>query len=181
MTLKTAHGFIDSYISKPWSSFRARESVDAGAGRYIFLEELSKVLYTTPDPVALGWEPINVSFTRRDNTAVLLENNWFLLARRPDIGAKLKAEVGKLVGKPRTYIQLRDLKYVRWLLNESFRVYPVPPINARTGRRDTTIPLVGGPDGKSLVFVLEVAYHTWAMHRLRVIYSEDEDEFVAER
>ena len=180
-SLKTVHDYIDSYVRKALATFKEQEELDTGESRYIFLQELTKY---TSDPIALRWETINVLIAGRDTTAVLLGNTWFILARRPDIWAKLKTEINKLDGKPPTYVQLRELKYVRWVLSETLRLYPVLPINARTARRDTTIPLGGGADGKSPVFVpegSEVAWNTWSMHRRKDLYGEDADEFIPER
>jgi cytochrome P450 len=180
-SLKTVHDFIDSYVQRALASFKAEEGTDSEEKRYIFLEELAK--YTT-DPLVLRWETINVLIAGRDTTAVLLGNTWFILARRPAIWAKLKAEVDKLNGKPPTFHQLRELKYVRWVLSETLRLYPVLPINARTALRDTTIPLGGGSNGKSPIFIpkgSEVAWNTWSMHRRKDLFGEDADEFIPER
>ena len=180
-SLKSVHDFIDLYVQKAMTYVKSLEEVDPSEKRYIFLEELAK--YST-DPLVLRWESINVLIAGRDTTAVLLGNTWWVLARRPDIWAKLKSEVEVLEGKPPTYEQLKELKYVRWLLSESLRLYPVLPINARTANKDTTLPTGGGPDGKSPIFVpkgSEVAWNTWTMHRRKDLYGDDAEEFIPER
>ena len=50
--------------------------------------------------------------------------------------------------------------------------------------RDTTLPVGGGPDGKSPVFVKKgqnINYTVYAMHRRKDIYGEDAEEFKPER
>ena len=50
--------------------------------------------------------------------------------------------------------------------------------------RDTVLPVGGGPDGKSPVFVPAktiVQYAVFSMHRRKDLYGEDADEFIPER
>ena len=63
-------------------------------------------------------ELINILLAGRDTTASLLSNMFFELARRPEIFAKLREEVATLEGRTPTYQELKNLKYVKWCLNE---------------------------------------------------------------
>jgi cytochrome P450 len=58
------------------------------------------------------------------------------------------------------------------------------PVNSRTAITDTVLPLGGGPDGKSPIFIksgTQVNYQVWAMHRRKDLYGEDAEEFKPER
>ena len=49
---------------------------------------------------------------------------------------------------------------------------------------DTVLPLGGGPDGKSPLFIpakTNVQYSVYTMHRRKDLYGEDADEFKPER
>jgi cytochrome P450 len=49
---------------------------------------------------------------------------------------------------------------------------------------DTVLPLGGGPDGKSPIFIkagTQVNYHVYVMHRREDLYGKDADEFKPER
>lgn len=66
----------------------------------------------------------------------------------------------------------------------ALRLYPVVPTNSRMAVIDTVLPLGGGPDGKSPLFIpagRTVAWHLYTMHRRKDIYGEDAEEFKPER
>lgn len=57
-------------------------------------------------------------------------------------------------------------------------------MNSRKAVKDTFLPLGGGPDGTSPVFVpkgTRMVYSTYAMHRRTDLYGPDADEFRPER
>ncbi|PKX96022.1 cytochrome P450 [Aspergillus novofumigatus IBT 16806] len=129
-------------------------------------------------------ELMNVLLAGRDTTASLLSNLFFMLAKKPDIWDKLRAEVACLQGRTPTYDELRGLRYVQCCINESLRLHPVVPRNERQAVRDTVLPLGGGDDGLSPVFVPKgtiVSYNIYAMHRRPDFYGPDAEEFRPER
>lgn len=66
----------------------------------------------------------------------------------------------------------------------ALRLFPIVPTNGRVALRDTTLPVGGGPDGKSPIFVKKgqpVNYHPYVMQRRKDIYGPDADEFKPER
>ena len=200
---KTCHEFVDHFVYK---GLEYRKTLDLSKGppeikegeRYVFLNELVK---RTADPIQIRSELLNVLLAGRDTTASLLSDVWFVLARRPDIWNKLKAEVDEFEGQPPTYQQIKDMKYLRMVLNEgkaffliylrvinvrsvALRLYPVVAGNSRAAVVDTVLPLGGGEDGKSPLFMPKgsvMQYSVYAMHRRKDFYGEDADEFKPER
>lgn len=149
--------------------------------RYVFLDELIKV---TQNPDTLRSELLNILLAGRDSTAGLMTNTWFTLARRPDIWAKLMAEVDELHGQHPDYAQIKTMKYMRWVFNESLRLMPIVPVNARVAVRDSVLPVGGGPNGDAPSLVTKgslVVYYPWTFHRRRDLFGEDADEFKPER
>lgn len=149
--------------------------------RYVFLHEL---VSQTSDTVKIRSELLNILLAGRDTTASLLSNVWFELSNRPDVWSRLRREVDPLHGETPTFQNLKDMKYARALLNESLRLYPVVPENDRQAEVDTVLPLGGGADGKSPVFVAKgqlVHWSLYTMHRRKDLYGEDAESFVPER
>ncbi|EMD00887.1 hypothetical protein BAUCODRAFT_187941 [Baudoinia panamericana UAMH 10762] len=180
---KFVHDFVDYYVQKGLTkrSQLLAEKGDAEKQRYTFMDELVR---QTDNPIRIRSELLNVLLAGRDTTASLLTNVWFVIARRPDIWAKLQAEVDTLNGVQPTYEQVKDMKYLRAVLNESLRLHPVVPLNSRQAQEDTTLPVGGGPDGAAPFFVKKgqfVAWNVYGMHRRKDYYGEDAEEFKPER
>jgi len=174
------HAYVDAIVDKALS-----ENDDTAPtqkpDRYVLLDEL---LEQTHDRIQIRSELLNILLAGRDTTASLLSNVWFELSRRPDIWTRLRTEVDALQGETPSFEQLRDMKYLRAVLNESLRLYPIVPGNSREALADTVLPLGGGEDGKSPLFVPKgkaVTWSVWSMHRRRDAFGEDAADFKPER
>ena len=196
--IRFVHGFVDRFVQRGLELCKDLDMEKADHERYIFLHELVK---QTSDPVQIRSELLNILLAGRDTTASLLSTVWFVLARRPDIWQKLRAEVDALGDELPTYQQIKDMKYLRTVLNEcryaslccvrstktrtlALRLYPVVPGNGRTAINDTVLPLGGGEDGKSPIFIAKgttVQYSIYTMHRRKDHYGDDAEEFKPER
>ena len=93
----------------------------------------------------------------RDTTACTLSWLFLELSRNPQVVAKLKAEIGEHVGnnRPPTYQEVKDMRYLTHVINETLRLYPVVPFNVRGALKDTTLPRGGGPDGSEPIGILK--------------------------
>ncbi|KFY66280.1 hypothetical protein V496_02116 [Pseudogymnoascus sp. VKM F-4515 (FW-2607)] len=188
------HAFIDDFVNIALSKNlpgAAEKSVSADAEKgtrkkYVFLDALAA---ETRDPLELRSQMLNILLAGRDTTASLIGWVCYALARDPERFNKLRNVVLEEFG---TYSNPRDIsfgrlklcQYLRYVINEALRLYPVVPINSRTAAKDTTLPRGGGPDGKSPVFVPKdtpCGYSVFVMHRRRDIWGDDADIFVPER
>lgn len=99
--------------------------------------------------------------------------------------ARLRSEIDKSVGNAApTYEQLKDMKFLRAIVNESQRLYPIVPINSREALVDTILPRGGGEDESSPVLVPKgsyVAWHMYSMQRRTDLFGDDADQFRPER
>lgn len=117
--LESIHAFVDRYVYMVLDHHRAQKegliTSENDAARYIFLHELVK---QTQDPMKLRSEALNILLAGRDTTASLLSDLWNTLSKRPDIWAKLHAEVDELNGKKPTFEELKNMKYLKYCVNE---------------------------------------------------------------
>jgi len=106
--------------------------------------------------------------------------------------AKLRREIMGAVGPTAqpTYENLKPIKFLQNILNETLRLYPVVPYNVRRSLHNTTLPTGGGQDGTQPIGILTdtpVACSTLVMQRRADLYPPPEsgfpalDKFVPER
>lgn len=180
--VKFVHEFVDTYVEKGMAKRqRLLAEKKSDTDRYVFLEELVR---QTTDKYQIRSELLNILLAGRDTTASLLSNVWWSISRRPEIWAKLRAEVDGLHGERPTFEQMKDMKYLKAVLNESLRLHPPVPLNAREAQADTYLPLGGGKDGKSPLLVKKgqvVNYSVYTMHRRKDFYGADAEEFNPDR
>ncbi|KAJ4147660.1 hypothetical protein LMH87_002168 [Akanthomyces muscarius] len=156
-------------------------SSDEQPQRYYFLKEVAK---TMDDREHICDELLSMMAAGRDTTASLFSSVFHVLSRRPDIWRKLRNEIQDLDSQPPSYEQLRNLKYAKYIINETLRLYPPVFQNGRRAVRDTILPTGGGPNGTSPIFVpagCGVVYSAWTMHRRKDLYGADASKFRPER
>ena len=147
----------------------------------MFLYEL---LGQTRDKIKIRSELLNILLAGRDTTASLLSNIWFELSKRQDVWRRLRKEVDSLEGEIPSFEQLRKMKYLRAVVNESLRLYPIVPLNTREALKDAVLPFGGGQDGTGRLFVPKGQFLTWStysMHRRKDVFGEDANDFRPDR
>ncbi|KAF2757314.1 n-alkane-inducible cytochrome P450 [Pseudovirgaria hyperparasitica] len=195
---KTCHQFVDEAIqsaindatSSTQSDGAVKSDIDDHRGvskkEYIFIHAL---LRETQDRKALRDQCLNILLAGRDTTACCLIWTFRLLARHPNVLARLRDEIKAITGlgptaETPTRAHIKRIPYLDLVLKEVLRLYPSVPVNSRTAQCDTVLPVGGGHDGRGPILVREgeaVGYCVYAMHRRRDIYGPDADEFRPER
>jgi cytochrome P450 len=110
-----------------------------------------------------------------ETTAVAMTWAWYLLAKHPEVEAKLQEELDAALGarKP-AMADLPQLPYTETIIREAMRLYPPAPVFAREPIEDVTIAGYRVPKG-SLVTV-----NTYALHR-DARFFPDPERFDPER
>lgn len=173
--LKIMDDFMKPYIETVLS-LSTDELDQKLSKRETFLDALARF---TRDPRVLRDQLVAVLLAGRDTTAGTLSFCLFELSRNPEVVAKLREEIRNRLGvgvkgqKP-TYTDLKEMKFLNAVINETMRVYPVVPFNVRYSLRDTTLPRGGGQDGLVPVGVranTRIIYSTMLMQRDPDLYD----------
>jgi cytochrome P450 len=92
--------------------------------------------------------------------ASALKSTWYLLSRHPDVLARLRAELDRVLGNEEPDAASPEaLHYTRQVIQEAMRLYPPVWAITRTADRDTTIGGHPVPAG-SQVFIVPPIVHT---------------------
>ena len=182
-SVKQIQDFADKIIDEELAS-KASKRDDGSSERYVFLDEL---IAQTSDRKAIRSELLNIFAAGRDTTAALFSNVFWEISRLPRVMDRIREEIAEHLDDASavpSYEQLKGMRYLKAVLSESQRLYPIVPANHRQALHDTTIPRGGGPDGKSPVLVTKgspVMFLPWSMHRRADIFGDDALKFRPER
>jgi cytochrome P450 len=108
----------------------------------------------------------------------------FELSHNSRVLNSLRHEVEGLQGRLPNYEDIKNMKYLEFVMKEALRLHPPVPLNSRVACNDTFIPRGGGADGKAPVFVENgkmIVYQVYSMHRRPDLWGADANEFRPER
>ncbi|MEA2741492.1 MAG: hypothetical protein QOH05_4799 [Acetobacteraceae bacterium] len=109
-----------------------------------------------------------------ETTANTLAWAWFLLSQDPETEARLHAEVDALGGDAATHADLPRLPFTRAVIEETLRLFPPVPLQARETRAARTILGRNVPAGSIMILV------PWLLHRHKLFWDQP-DAFIPDR
>ncbi|KAK0611431.1 cytochrome P450 52A11 [Immersiella caudata] len=162
--------FMDPIIAETVRQVKAEQAGTSASKKDPAFNLLRASAEVSTDQRFLRDELITSLFAGRDNTAMAFAWMFYELARHPDVVRDLRSAIIKTVGLDREpgYQELKDMKIVSNIINETLRLYPPVPINTRACIRDTTLPRGGGPDGNSPIGVLKGTGIVYSNHLLHI-------------
>ncbi|KAF1963320.1 cytochrome P450 alkane hydroxylase-like protein [Byssothecium circinans] len=179
-SLKVLNAFVNVYIEKALalSPKELEEKTNHDEG-YTFLHSIASY---TRDRQELRDQIVSILLAGRDTTACTLNWTIYELSLQPEIVAKLRQEIIERVGLERTptYQNLKDMKYLQNVMQETLRLYPVVPYNIRVSLQDTTLPIGGGRDGTQPIAIPEgtpIGYSPLVMQRREDLYPSEASGF----
>jgi len=103
---------------------------------------------------------MNFIIAGRDTTATLLTWTSYLLAKHPEVAEKALEEIKSLKGEDLTYNNIKNLKYLDYIIKESLRLYaPVPGVRRSPLKPDVL------PDNTKVSTDTRLKYMTYFLHR----------------
>jgi cytochrome P450 len=124
-------------------------------------------------------EILTIFLAGHETTANALTWTWYLLARHPQVEARLHDELDAALGaRPPTFADLAELKWTRMVIEEAMRLYPPAHTIARSAIGEDRIGGVRVPPGASITISI------YALHRNPKLWAEperfDPERFAAE-
>ena len=114
------YNFVDDFVKNASCAMKSSglDSNAAEKGMSSFTQFVSGSPEQRRSRTQLREDVLHTFFAARDTTGSLLSNLWFILARRPDIWAKLRREIDTLGNKKPTLDQVKGLTYLRSCIKE---------------------------------------------------------------
>ncbi|KAJ7751591.1 cytochrome P450 monooxygenase pc-1 [Mycena metata] len=172
---------IEAAMEKKRLAGGSKDKINEDAEELNLLEEL---LQTTSDPRVLKDEILNMLLAGRDTTMHTLTVIVYFFTMYPDVCARVRAEVLEQVGPDRrpTYDDIKDMKYLRAVINETMRLYPSVPFNVREPINATIWPSPN-PNEKPIFIPAgsKLPYSIFLMHRRKDLWGPDAEEFSPDR
>ncbi|KAF5387696.1 hypothetical protein D9615_000007 [Tricholomella constricta] len=137
----------------------------------------------TDDPIVLRDETLNILLAGRDTTTNSISYAIYMLARHPRVLSRLRDEILSKIGSSRrpTYDDMKDMKYLRAVINETLRLYPAVPFNVRTTKKPTLWPSKIGGKPFYIPANCKTPYSVFLMHRRTDLWGPDANEFDPDR
>ncbi|KAG8728330.1 hypothetical protein FRC12_021836, partial [Ceratobasidium sp. 428] len=161
--MRVIHGYVEPILREKLEKKKRGElKIDKEGEEEATL--LDHLVQHTDDEKIIMDELINILVAGRDTTASTLTFLCYMLAANPAIFAKLRAEILDTVGPNAypTFEDIREMKYMRAVVNEVLRVFPAAPLNNRECVRPTVLESEGTkyfvPAGASCIFSVHLMH-----------------------
>lgn len=186
---KDCHQFVDTYVSTALQQNSISKQDDKSESQATSL--LQELVQQTRDPIELRYHLLHLLLAGRDTTAGHLGYVFLMLATHPEKFQKLRTTILHHFGSDTdgsngsiTFEKIKSCTYLQHTLQETLRLFPAVPLNARVASVDTTLPFGGGHLGEDPIFIpkgSDITYSTFSMQRSRELWGQDSDVFRPER
>ncbi|KAF8715658.1 hypothetical protein AX14_012520 [Amanita brunnescens Koide BX004] len=185
-SMRVVDGYVEPIIQEALARKRAgmfnkkvsNEHLEEGE---TLLDHLVQVI---EDPKVLKDELLNIMIASRDTTASTLTFIVYLLSMHPQVMTRLRQEILDKVGPigiPNRN-NIKELKYLRAVINETLRLFPAVPFNERESVNATTLP---NPDPTQKPYYIpaktKITYSVFIMQRRTDLWGPDALEFDPDR
>ncbi|KAI6040657.1 cytochrome P450 [Pisolithus marmoratus] len=188
--MEVCYKFIDPILRAALETKRSMTEGEQSTGQVCneekgILEDtlLGHLINCTDDFTAIRDEIVSILIAGRDTTATTLTFLVYMLSQHPDVLKRLRTEVLSTVGSSRrpTYNDVREMKYMRAVINETLRLYPAVPFNVRTSIEAVTWPGVNGGPPIYIPPNTRIPYTVFLMHRRKDLWGPDAEFFDPDR
>jgi cytochrome P450 len=145
---------------------------EGGAGQAARSDLIAALAEAGESPARIRDTVLMTMLAAHHTTGVAISWTLHLLARHPDVAARVAAEVDGVLGDRAVpeYADIKRLTYLEMVLKEAMRLYPPGPYGARETTEDLVIGEYAVPAGTTIF------YPFWAVH-LNPEYWPDPETF----
>lgn len=175
--IRRIEDFIEPIIARAVALPEAQlEEMSKSDMDFTFLHSIAR---SSKNPKTIRDQIMSVLLAGRDTTAATLSWAMYEMSNYPKVWAKLRGEVLDVLGPhgTPTYQTLKDLRYLKNILNETLRLHPAVPVNMRQALQTTTIPSRPGEPDIVLLKGDTVTINTLGMHTRRDLYPQTSPSF----
>ncbi|KAG0295241.1 hypothetical protein BGZ97_004868 [Linnemannia gamsii] len=121
---------------------------------------------------------MNFLLAGRDTSTNLLTFMCYNLGKHPEVMDRLREEIFSVVGRDRKpdHEDIKKLKFLKQVINETLRLYPAVPFNIKTCLEDDVL-----PNGYFIPKGSLVVHSSYVTHRMKEYWGEDAEEFDPDR
>ncbi|ORZ27700.1 cytochrome P450 [Lobosporangium transversale] len=121
---------------------------------------------------------MNFLLAGRDTSTNLLSFMCYHLGKYPDVMERVRQEIFEVVGRDRKpeHDDIKRLKFLKQVINETLRLYPAVPFNIKTSLEDDVL-----PNGYFVPKGSIVVHSSYVTHRMKEYWGEDAEEFDPDR
>ncbi|KAI8603112.1 cytochrome P450 [Dissophora ornata] len=121
---------------------------------------------------------LNFLLAGRDTSTNLLTFVCYNLGKHPNVMERVRQEIFEVVGRDRKpdHEDIKKLKFLKQVINETLRLYPAVPFNIKTCLEDDVL-----PNGYFIPKGSLVVHSSYVTHRMKEYWGEDAEEFDPDR
>ncbi|CAO3570314.1 unnamed protein product [Mortierella alpina] len=121
---------------------------------------------------------MNFLLAGRDTTTNLLTFMCYNLGKHPHVMERVRQEIFTAIGRDRKpdHEDIKKLKFLKQVINETLRLYPAVPFNVKTCLEDDVL-----PNGYFIPKGSLVVHSSYVTHRMKEYWGEDAEEFDPDR
>ncbi|EIW84585.1 cytochrome P450 [Coniophora puteana RWD-64-598 SS2] len=184
--MRVVNAYIEPILQEAIERQKALSAVEKKADTEVADDDtvLDHLVRQTTDLVVLKDEILNIMIAGRDTTAATMTFVMYFLAMHPDVLSRLREEVLTKIGPSNrpTYDGIRDMKYLRAVINETLRLYPAVPFNVRESKKATVFAASSATEKPFYIPPKTmVSYSVFLMHRRKDLWGPDADKFDPDR
>ena len=159
---------VTRFIAEREAQMRAGEAPNDLLGRLIAAKDAETGVAMTAREVRD--QMLTIFLAGHETTAATLTWTFYVLSRRPEAAARLRAEVDQVLGgRAPTFADVASLPYTRAVIDETLRLYPAAPaLSTRQAVKDDVI------CGHRVKAGAMVAVFPWILNRHRALWDNPE-------